>query len=386
MGFEQKIEAIKRNPKKTFIVTPWEITDYFGHYRRSLNLAEQVNKFLIENELELGGDYYQVGFYTDLTLRHKTVEYQKVLITSETRINGTKYIKDHTFASGHKVCIFEAETYHGLTQLLGKAKFVNKEYGMVMYRGECKLHDNVLPSLFRGRSNVGGAVASVNTIKNRIIKDPKLSNFIKISDTPDNHNDQLEGLLQHYGVKTRYIDVVDNHWVALWMGLYECQEYNLGGKYYRYQKREIPVVDLLDQVCKDSANIMTEDKYFQYILLIALPYPSEYENGIRTHKNYKIIDLRQAVPSTFLRPHAQHGIVVRKAGKGNDKVYDYDFANDVVCIIRIRIDRANQWLGNGQLMTQDSLFPAPAFDHGYSILLQRKDLFENTSSQIYHYI
>ena len=70
----------------------------------------------------------------------------------------------------------------------------------------------------------------------------------------------------------------------------------------------------------------------------------------------------------------------------NDKIQDYDFANDVVCIIRIRIDRANQWLGDGQLMTQEALFPAPAFDNGYDILLKRKDIFENSSFQISHYI
>lgn len=407
MDFEQKIEVLKRNHKKTVIVTPQEITNYFEYKHRSWNLAEQVNSFLEKNELELGGDFYESGFYTELTLRHKYVEPKKVQINSRTRINGTKYITDHTFTSGHKVSIFEAETYHGLTQLLGKVKFVNKEYGMVMYRGECKLHDNVIPSLFRGRSNVAGAVSALNTIKNRIIKDTKLCNFIKLSENPENHNDQLEGLLQHYGVKTRYIDVVDNHWVAIWMGLNECKEYNLSGKYYRYCKREIPVADLLSQVicddtptdetkgekdtsAKDEISIQNktqvEEKYYQYVLLIALPYPSEYENGIRTHKNYKIIDLRQAVPSVFLRPHAQHGIVVRKAGKGNDKIQDYDFANDVVCIIRIRIDRANQWLGDGQLMTQDALFPAPAFDNGYDVLLQRKDIFENTSFQISHYI
>ena len=74
--------------------------------------------------------------------------------------------------------------YHGLTQLLGKAKFVNREYGMVMYRGECKLHDNVLPSLFRGRSNIAGAVAPLNKIKNRVVKDEQLCNFIKLSSTP----------------------------------------------------------------------------------------------------------------------------------------------------------------------------------------------------------
>lgn len=406
MDFEQKIEVLKHNHKRTFIVTPREIANYFEYKHRSENLSERVNKFLDENGLELGGDFYESGLYTELTLRHKYVEPKKVQINSRTKINGTKYIRDHTFASGHKACIFEAETYHGLTQLLGKVKFVNKEYGLVMYRGECKLHDNVLPSLFRGRSNVANAVAAMNTIKNKIIKDAKLCNFIKLSENAENHNDQLEGLLQHYGVKTRYIDVVDNHWVAIWMGLNECQEYNLGNKYYRYCKREIPVADLLNQmICKKTSDAeidtkadseketaekktksQVEEEYYQYILLIALPYPSEYENGIRTHKNYKIIDLRQAVPSVFLRPHAQHGIVVRKAGKGNDKVEDYDFANDVVCIIRIRIDRANQWLGDGQLMTQEALFPAPAFDNGYDILLQRKDIFENSSFQISHYI
>ena len=52
-------------------------------------------------------------------------------------------------------------------------------------------------------------------------------------------------------------------------------------------------------------------------------------------------------------------------------------ATNVVGIIKIRIDRAKQWLGNGELLSQENLFPPPAFDNGYDVLLSRTDLFDN---------
>lgn len=60
---------------------------------------------------------------------------------------GCKYCEDYNFSCGHTVPIYEVSSVHSLNQLIGYAKFINKSFGDVYYRGECKLHDSLL--LFR---------------------------------------------------------------------------------------------------------------------------------------------------------------------------------------------------------------------------------------------
>ena len=105
--------------------------------------------------------------------------------------------------------------------------------------------------------------------------------------------------------------------------------------------------------------------------MLALPKsPNKVIDGIEQTDSFLKIDLRQALPSVFLRPHSQHGIVVRKKVHPDKFADDYDLASEVIGILRIRIDRATNWLGNGQLLSQDNLFPSPMNDYGYDLLLQ----------------
>jgi len=108
--------------------------------------------------------------------------------------------------------------------------------------------------------------------------------------------------------------------------------------------------------------------------------------GIGESKEYITVDLRQALPSVFLRPHAQHGLIVRKKVTTPCTPESYDMASSVVGIIQIRIDRVKEWIGTGALLTQDNLFPAPAYDYGYDLLLQRGDLFEEEEFQIAKFV
>lgn len=99
--------------------------------------------------------------------------------------------------------------------------------------------------------------------------------------------------------------------------------------------------------------------------------------------------MRQALPSTFLRPHAQHGLVIRRKVHNCDiqkNAEAYDLAPAIVGIIRIRIDRVKEWIGTGKLLTQSSLFPPPAYDYGYDLLLERTDIFEETGFNITRYV
>ncbi|MBD5490114.1 MAG: FRG domain-containing protein [Lachnospiraceae bacterium] len=302
-------------------------------------------------------------------------------IKSNLRIGGTTYIEDYNFSNGKQVPIYEIHTVHGLNQIIGYAKFNNNHYGNVFYRGECKLHQSLIPSLFRGCKYTSAKTQNLNKLLHLIHTDDKLRNELKLSDAdPEKQEIKIEGMLQHYGVPTRYIDVVDNHWIALWMGLHKTQNLKHIGKYYHYGKRELPLSEML---CGNKTEM---DTLYQYILLIAVPDERVSNgDGIEIMDNMIVVDLRKALPSIFLRPHAQHGLVLRNRGKDSNNTSFYDVSNNVIGILKIRIDRADEWLGNGQLLTQDNLFPSPGYDYGYDLLLSRNDIFLQTDFEITKY-
>lgn len=302
-------------------------------------------------------------------------------IKNNLRIEGTGYIGEYYFSNGRNVPIYEVYSVHGLNQMIGYAKFTYNNYGSVFYRGECRLHQSLIPSLFRECKYTSSKAKKLNELLHLIHADNRLERELKLSDVdPEKQEIKIEGMLQHYGVPTRFIDVVDNHWIALWMGLYKIQTLKRINKYYHYKKRELPLSEML---CGSKTS---EDMLYQYILLIAIP--DERVNngdGIEIMDDVITVDLRKALPSMFLRPHAQHGLVIRNRGKDCNNVTFYDVSNNVIGILKIRIDRTDEWLGNGQLLTQDNLFPSPGYDYGYDLLLSREDIFMKTEFEIAKY-
>lgn len=297
------------------------------------------------------------------------------------RIRGTEYVEEYNFSNGRNVPIYEVLTVHGLNQIIGYTKFNNNNYGNVFYRGECKLHSSLIPSLFRKSKHTNERMKELNKLLHLIHTDNGFKKELKLNEAASEKQEiKIEGMLQHYGVPTRYIDVVDNHWIALWMGLYKNQVLEHFEKYYQYRKRELPFTDML---YGGKINI---DALYQYILLIAVPDErGDNRDGIEIMNNMIVVDLRKALPSIFLRPHAQHGLVLRNRGKDSNNSDFYDISNNVVGILKIRIDRTNKWLGNGQLLTQDNLFPSPGYDYGYDLLLSRNDIFSQSKFKISKY-
>lgn len=284
---------------------------------------------------------------------------------------------------GRVVPMLTIDSMHELTRLIGHAKYNYRDYGEVLYRGECSLHDSLIPSLFRSGKSVNKATKDLNDLLKEIRTDAVLRTSMKLVDGSSGIEDLwLEGVLQHYGVPTRYIDVVDNHWVALWMCLNRAEK-KIGQKsggiasaYCRYVERSACCLRGRDQslCCKCPS----ERDIYGYVHLLAIPFSegSASTDGVSFLGKVVRVDLRKALPSLFVRPHAQHGFVVKKVGaNGNQKSY-YDMGQYVVVVLRVRVDRVRSWLGGGGLLTQDNLFPSPCFDPGYDLLLSRNDLFE----------
>ena len=288
-------------------------------------------------------------------------------------------ISTHNFQTGHEVPVFDVSDYRALNQLIGYAKFLNTNYGDVYYRGEVHLHHSLLPSISR-KPNTYKYEQALNSAIQNAIQDGRFSSFAKLSGFKGKQNPNLivEALLQHYGYSTHFIDLVDNHWIALWFGLNEFKKIKNLSEYCYYQKRTINPVELI--TAKDpTAGI------YQYMLLVAVDNnAAPIERGIYFGNETITIDLRSSLPSTFLRPHAQHGLVVRR--NIHHPSTSFDLASNVVAIARLRIDNVISWIGEGNLLEAANLFPSPAYDYGYEILLQLKDLFENQYHKIAQYI
>lgn len=300
------------------------------------------------------------------------------VIKPNMNIRDTTLVGIHEFSCHHQVPVYDVLTFHALNQILGLVKFNNRQFGNVYYRGECRLHDSLIPSLMRRGNNPNTLSKMLMDVINKVLNDNHLPNTLNL--TTNNAKHIVEGTLQHYGIPTRNIDLVDNHWIALWMGLFKCEKYKSLLSYYHYVKREIPLVDNLE-----GKDLSSEDMY-QYILLVAIPYGhSANQDGVWHSKEFVEIDLRQALPSFFIRPHAQHGIVVKRKVEKCINSSDYDLAAQVCAIFRMRIDRVSKWIGTGDMLTQDNLFPSAAYDGGYDRLLQRNDIFHTRHFEITRY-
>lgn len=186
------------------------------------------------------------------------------IISSKCNFYGVEFVEYFIFKNGHRVPIYDVSSVSGLNQLIGYAKFINRDYGDVYYRGVNKIYDNVLPSIMRKRKS--GKASDLTELVNALYSDSQFRESLKLS-LPEfrkgehgrmkntiNRNNKyiIEGVLQHYSGTTRFLDIVDNHWVSLWMGLYHYEELGKGNSYSRYSKREVPQIDYLEKLVNIS--------------------------------------------------------------------------------------------------------------------------------------
>lgn len=244
--------------------------------------------------------------------------------------------------------IFPVKDTHTLIQAAGYLKHVrgHNNSEQVYFRGETKLYPSLPPTAFRGITTHNGISNAIFRVKQAV---KKFSAPLK-STKPYAH----EALLQHYGLKTTWIDLVDNIWVALWFACHHARAIGPAGEYLHFEKR-VPRSDPSGKA---------------YILLIAADAvaPNIQTPGLFTGSNTELLDLRIAAPSVFLRPHAQHGLLMRKKGQGNQRPCDY--GDQIRGILEINLADALEWLGNSTALSTHGLFPPPFYDYGYGSLLR----------------
>lgn len=286
----------------------------------------------------------------------------KIIDSFEKQASGVEHVDEITKHDGTKVPVYLINSFHTLTQFVGYAKYKNRFYGNVYLRGQTLLHSGkLIPSVFRpfgGNSiaNYSERFHNYNSRKN-----------IALKETPafDGINKQaLEALLQHYGVKTTWLDIVDNLWIALWFGLHNFDSITLQSHEHIHITEAAP-------------------ENYAYIFLLLIDAQQEKEEkrkdgpikipGVYYGESSYLVDLRKAVQSFYLRPHAQHALMIQKKQiltREPLEQADIDYSDFIVGIAKIPVSTGLDWIGRNGLLSIQSLFPPTYYDHGYRRLLE----------------
>ena len=130
------------------------------------------------------------------------------------------------------------------------------------------------------------------------------------------------------------------------------QAHSYGQRYLHFTRRE--------------AGSDSEHAYVQLLQFGQLE--NDATAGFLRNESYRVVDLRYAAPSLYLRPHAQHGLLAMRLKA--ERASHTDFKVAVTATLRVPLERGLRWLGRGELLETRHLFPPPTCDEGYRHLLE----------------
>ena len=256
---------------------------------------------------------------------------------------------------GKEIPIFTIKDMRDLIQFVGYSKYANADGYNVYMRGQTELYNGkMIPSLYREQKNL--TLTGMNFRK-------RLNQSIKKLDILKNYDKRVvEPMIQHYGIKTTNIDLVDNVWVALWFGLHVAKSVISGGR--------------------ENIYYSNSNKEYAYLIMMATDALNEKARGVYEGERTLLVDLRKAVPSYFVRTHAQHALMLKKKERNIDCIgtEDVDYSDLIVGIARIPVNIGLEWIDNNKLVSVGSLFPSAFFDYGYRKMMDQYPLYDKTCS------
>lgn len=176
------------------------------------------------------------------------------------------------------------------------------------------------------------------------------------------HAYTTEPLLQHYGLRTRWLDLVDSIPHALFFAIYQCTKSPFADDKKPFADDKKPCIKTYIPCPsgKGVIYIINTGRLDPFLDADGKPVPGLY----KTDWGGQICDLRRSKPSLALRPHAQHGWLCRP-DDANNNMWDRILA-------RVFFDKsvARSWLGGATSLSRESLFPPPSWDDVFDRLLR----------------
>ena len=218
-----------------------------------------------------------------------------------------------------KMCEIEGMTVLELPSpqlLAGFSSYLKYHYpGKVYFRGEKQFHRSTIPSLFR---HIHGDVTGDIVRRKQAFDDLVTSLQSLYSQT--RFREDFRPLLQHYGIRTDWLDLVDNIFVALWFSNH-------------YSREE-----------------------FSYIKFFG-------DSGLT------VVDLRSVHSSLSLRPHCQHGLSATKLLTAWD-VNSIDFSQNMIAIAKLQ--NTPEMKLSGHIFSDEYMFPKEELDNTLKLLKAKK--------------
>lgn len=208
-------------------------------------------------------------------------------------------------------------TWAGVARIVGEAKREAHPSARVFVRGQVKNHHAMAPSLFRSEQLTPQALLEAeNEFARKLAEQIPVGRFKRPN---------VGALLQHYGFKTSWLDVLDNLFVAFWFASFCITEKPDGS------------IALRESGSADG-----------WLFLIRPPASAS------------VIDLRSEHHPLSARPHVQHGVSVRCCPVA------VDLRDWVVATIQTPVVGAT----SGALFTGSALIPSRFSDHTLKLLLK----------------
>lgn len=223
----------------------------------------------------------------------------------------------------------------GLLLVSGVIRYTLNQFNTdIFYRGQTKDY-SLVPSVYRG-------VGSKKELDSRQQWLFRALDTLKLSFDMKGEDDEREALAQHYGLPTRWLDVVDHVQTAAWFAYHRSNQHDIKIKYDEYS-------------CDPDRCSYDDD--VGYIYILAAPRDC-------THK---CIDLRLK-PSNWLRPHLQQALALRPMTACLELGRLY-WLNVITFVVPRSLLHA--W-SNYDVLTPEALFPNLYQDDGLRYWLNAK--------------
>ena len=268
----------------------------------------------------------------------KLFENAKALKTST---QGHRHLANEISSHQHEraPCVF-VSSYRALIRSVGYFKY--NSHTSLLLRGQPRCYGTMTASLHRRASPPSDRDVDLFLRRYRIA--------LSVDGNPA---DQMstEPLLQHYGIATRWLDVVDSVPHALFFATHVLvpSPSRAGTLTYAPSREKYGYIYLLDTGTQRLVRKAGRG-------IVGLT---------RGSSGLLIADLRKLKPSLALRPHAQHGLLVR-AMTGNIDLWDR-----LVARIAVPTTVARRWI-EAPAFDPEELFPAKAWDGVFGHLVSAK--------------